>query len=287
MKKKYKNRIEKIKNRFLLAFGVFLCCFPTISSICLQKEQDSLVQTYTSDVHSLSKEELNRMYKEAQTYNQILYATQGTSLANVDYSQLSEENYKKQLCVTASGIMANIEIPCVDVSLPIYHGTDDDALNNGVGHLKESSLPVGGKSTRSILTGHRGLPTAKLFTRLDELEKGDLFYIHVCNKTLAYKIMKIEIIKPEELDKLDIEEGKDLVTLVTCTPYGINTKRLIVTGERIPYNKKTKQSIKKKKLSIRECTFILLPLLLMFMIFTLHVVIKRKNRKEKNPNVQS
>ena len=189
--------------------------------------------------------------------------------------------------MTASGIMANIEIPCIDVSLPIYHGTDDDALNNGVGHLKESSLPVGGKSTRSILTGHRGLPTAKLFTRLDELEKGDLFYIHVCNKTLAYRIMKIEIIKPEELDKLDIEEGKDLVTLVTCTPYGINTKRLIVTGERIPYNKTTKQSIKKKNLSIRECTFILLPLLLMFMIFILLVVIKRKNRKEKNPNVQS
>ena len=284
MKNKYKNRIEKIKNRFLLVFGILLCCFPTISSIYLQGEQDSLVQTYTSDVQSLSKEELNRMYKEAQVYNQTLYATQGSSLANVDYSQLSEESYQKQLCVTASGIMTNIEIPCIDVNLPVYHGTDDDALNSGVGHLKESSLPVGGKSTRSILTGHRGLPTAKLFTRLDELVKGDLFYIHTCNKTLAYKIVKIEIIKPEELDKLDIEEGRDLVTLVTCTPYGINTKRLIVTGERIPYSKKTKQKIQKKNLSVRELAFILLPLLLVFIIVVL-LVRKTKNRKEKNPNV--
>lgn len=275
-----KYTFEKIKNRLLLVFGILLCCFPTVSSIYLQHEQDSIIQTYTSDVQSFSKKELKAMYKKARTYNQTLFETQGTSLANVDYSQLSDENYKKQLEVTSSGIMANIEIPCIDVSLPIYHGTSDEVLNSGVGHLKESSLPVGGKNTRSVLTGHRGLPTAKLFTRLDELANGDLFYIHVCNKTLAYKVKKIEVIKPEELDKLDIQEGKDLVSLVTCTPYGINTKRLIVTGKRVPYSKKEKAQIKKKTMSLREWLFILIPIALVGIAAGLFIYRKHKNKKK-------
>lgn len=154
---------------------------------------------------------------------------------------------------------------------------------NGVGHLQNSSFPVGCENTRTVLTGHRGLPNAKLFTRLDELKKDDLFYIHVGNKTLAYQIYKIEIVKKEEApDVLGIEEGKDLATLLTCTPYGINTQRLILTGKRVPYSEKKKAAIEPEMMSWRELLFTALPFLIVFMLIVRFILNKRKERKLKS-----
>ena len=155
--------------------------------------------------------------------------------------------------------MGTLQIPKINVNLPIYHGTDEEVLKNGIGHLQGSSLPVGGENTHCVLTGHRGLPNSKLFTRLDELENGDLFFIDVCGTKMAYQVKNLQIIKPEEVDCLNIEAEKDLVSLVTCTPYGINTHRLVVTGERISYQKGEEKKIKGKMMSFRELLFAAMP----------------------------
>ena len=144
--------------------------------------------------------------------------------------------------------------------MPVYHGTDSDVLNVGAGHLEDSSLPVGGNNTHTVLTGHRGLPSSKLFTRLDELKKDDLFFIKVIDKTLAYKINKIEVVLPDKVS-YSIIDNQDLATLITCTPYGLNTHRLVITGKRVPYEEKEKKSIKSSIPSLREIIFYVIPVL--------------------------
>ena len=150
--------------------------------------------------------------------------------------------------MTDDGVMGIIKIPCIDVSLPIYHGTSSDTLEKGVGHLQGTSLPIGGKSTHSVLTGHSGLSRAKLFTDLTAIKEGDLFFIHVAGRRLAYKVDDISVVLPEEMSKLTIEKGKDYCTLVTCTPYGVNTHRLLVRGIRIPYTEQ-KEIVAKEETS--------------------------------------
>lgn len=162
--------------------------------------------------------------------------------------------------------MGSIEIPSINVNLPIYHGTSDEVLSAGVGHLNGSSLPIGGVNTKSILTAHRGLPSSKLFTRLDELVEGDLFFIRVLNETLAYKVNDIQVIEPEDVAGLEIEEGKDLVSLITCTPYGLNTHRLVVTGGRTEYEPAIYESIESKNMSIREYIFLAIPFVFLTII---------------------
>jgi sortase A len=152
--------------------------------------------------------------------------------------------YNNILNLDHSGIMGYLEIPCISVNLPIYHGTDAEILERGVGHLAASSIPVGGKSTHSVLTGHTGLSSAKLFTDLTEMKNDDLFFIHVLDRTLAYKVDQISVVKPEDTEKLQIIDGKDYVTLVTCTPYGVNDHRLLVRGVRTKYVKKQRSSIR-------------------------------------------
>jgi sortase A len=149
-------------------------------------------------------------------------------------SEEEEEEYNSQLDISGTGIMAYIEIPKINCSLPIYHGTDEATLQIAIGHIPGSSLPVGGESTHCVISGHRGLPSAKLFTNLDQMEVGDTFMIHVLNETLTYEVDQILTVLPNELQELQIQEGEDLCTLVTCTPYGVNTHRLLVRGHRIP-----------------------------------------------------
>ena len=173
-------------------------------------------------------------------------------MGDIGNRELSDESYQELLNLSENGIMGTLQIPKINVNLPIYHGTDEEVLKNGIGHLQGSGLPVGGANTHCVLTGHRGLPNSKLFTRLDELENGDLFFIDVCGTKMAYQVKNLQIIKPEEVDCLNIEAEKDLVSLVTCTPYGINTHRLVVTGERISYQKGEEKKIKGKMMSVRE-----------------------------------
>lgn len=236
-----------------------------------------MISTYESKVKHTDKAKINEQIQKAHNYNDMLFQTMGASVGDIDTDILSDESYENILNLAGKGIMGSIEIPKIGVDLPIYHGISDDVLSNGVGHLQNSSFPVGGENTRTVLTGHRGLPNAKLFTRLDELKKDDLFYIRVGNKTLAYQIYKIEIVKKEEApDVLGIEEGKDLATLITCTPYGINTHRLILTGKRVPYSEKKKDAIEPEMMSWRELLFTALPFLIVFMLIGLFIIRERR-----------
>lgn len=274
-----KEKLKKPMRLVIFMIGFLLCCYPLISGIVGYRNQQNAISSYTSKLEQQDKTKIQEALKSANKYNDVLYQTMGAIVGNSS-SILSDENYKKMLDLTGTGIMGSLEIPKINVDLPIYHDTTDEILSKGVGHVVDSSLPVGGTNTRSLLTGHRGLPTAKLFTRLDELEKGDFFFIKVCDQTLAYQVNKIEEIKPEDVEKLTIEPDKDLVSLITCTPYGINTHRLIVTGERVEYNEKQKEEIQDKMMSPRELIFTALPFV--FLTVFIYMIYKERRLSKKN-----
>ena len=278
-----KSKKKRIPTRFLYIVGVLLCAFPLLSSIYTGVEQNNMLSTYKSEVTATDTQSIEEQMELAHEYNEALFQFSNSSVGDMSTDILSDESYNSILDITGKGIIGTIEIPKIDVNLPIYHGTDDDVLSNGIGHIQTSSFPVGGITTRTVVSGHRGLPNAKLFTRLDELVKNDLFYFKVGEKTLAYKIYKIEVVKKDEApDVIGIEEGKDLATLITCTPYGINTHRLIITGKRVPYNPEKKKSIKPEVMSLREIAFTALPFVIVFILLVKYVLKKRKERRFKS-----
>ncbi|WP_270432860.1 class C sortase [Holdemanella biformis] len=278
-----KPKKKRISTRFLYIVGVLLCAFPLLSSIYTGVEQNNMLSTYKSEVTATDTQTIKKQVELAHEYNEALFQISNSSVGDMSTDILSDESYNSILDITGKGIIGTIEIPKIDVNLPIYHGTDDDVLSNGIGHIQTSSFPVGGINTRTVVSGHRGLPNAKLFTRLDELVKNDLFYFKVGGETLAYKIYKIEVVKKDEApDVIGIEEGKDLATMITCTPYGINTHRLIITGKRVPYNPKKKKAIKPEVMSLREIAFTALPFVIVFILLVKYVLKKRKERKLKS-----
>jgi len=208
-------------NRVLFATGILLLLLPVGLHFIGDRNQQEFVAVYEKEVENMEQADLMQALVNAVSYNEMLYAA----------GEFQAEMYEMQLNMVGNGVMGSIEIPKIDLKLPIYHGTEEEILTNGIGHLKESSLPVPGSNCHSILTGHRGLPTAQLFTRLDELEQEDVFYLNLCGETFAYQVCSIEVIRPEEVGILEIQPGRSLVSLITCTPYGINTHRLVVTGE--------------------------------------------------------
>ena len=214
---------------FLLLIGLSLLLYPTVSDYWNSFHQTRAIATYAENVAKLDNNQYDQLWEEARAYNEALCFR-----SNPYY--LSEEQkaqYESLLDVSGLGVMGYIEIPEIDVSLPIYHGTEESVLQVAVGHLDWTSLPVGGESTHCVLSGHRGLPSAKLFTNLDKLQTGDIFMLRVLDNVLTYEVDQILIVEPQETGVLRIEEGKDYCTLVTCTPYGINTHRLLVRGHRI------------------------------------------------------
>lgn len=278
-----KPKKKRISTRFLYIVGVLLCAFPLLSSIYTGVEQNNMLSTYKSEVTATDTQTIKKQVELAHEYNEALFQISNSSVGDMSTDILSDESYNSILDITGKGIIGTIEIPKIDVNLPIYHGTDDDVLSNGIGHIQTSSFPVGGINTRTVVSGHRGLPNAKLFTRLDELVKNDLFYFKVGGETLAYKIYKIEVVKKDEApDVIGIEEGKDLATMITCTPYGINTHRLIITGKRVPYNPKKKKAIKPEVMSLREIAFTALPFVIVFILLVKYVLKKRKERRLKS-----
>ena len=184
---------------------------------------------------------MDELLVQAQAYNrQLADAASGKApLSDDNGNPVTPENYWDLLNLNSAGMMAYITIPRLDTTIPIYHGTEEAVLQVGVGHLQNTSLPVGGESTHAALSGHRGLPTASLFTDLDQMQMGDQFYIKVLDRTLAYEVDQILTVLPTEMDALAIEPGQDYVTLITCTPYGINSHRLLVRGHRVPYDPQT------------------------------------------------
>lgn len=231
-----------------------------------RQQLKNTISSYKSSVSQESKNDLESELEKAQKYNSMLFQASGAIIEDLDSSILSDKSYDSLLSQGDSGIMGSIEIPKIDVDLPIYHGTSDEVLSNGVGHQQGTSLPVGGDNTHCILTGHRGLPGSKLFTRLDEIEKDDLFYISVCGETLAYQVYDIQVVDPDNTDVMKILPDEDTVSLVTCTPYGLNTHRLVVIGKRVPYKKAQYKSIEQNIPSIREVIFTALPIVLIVIL---------------------
>ena len=212
-----------------LLTGLSLLLYPTISDWWNSFHQSRAIASYVETVEELDDDAYAQLWEDAQAYNEAL------SQDNSRFQTSEEESvrYNELLNLSGTGIMGYVEIPSIDVALPIYHGTDEAVLQVAVGHIEGSSLPVGGPGTHTVLSGHRGLPSATLFTDLDQLDMGDVFLLHVLGETLTYQVDQIRIVEPDDVSLLALEEGEDLCTLVTCTPYGVNSHRLLVRGYRV------------------------------------------------------
>ena len=222
----------------LVGVGIFL--YPTVSNYFATKNQTTAIRTYDEKIEESNEEELKEELEKAKEYNENLAGDPVHDPFVEGSGYALPENYTDVLNITDDGIMAYIEIPKISVYLPIYHGTSEEVLQKGVGHIESTSLPIGGTSTHSVLTGHTGLPSAELFTKIDELVVGDFFYIHVLDQLLTYVVYETKVILPDEIDELQITNGEDYITLVTCTPYGVNTHRLLVKAKRSEYMEYTK-----------------------------------------------
>lgn len=232
-----KTGLKKLIPIIFILVGFGLLAYPWISEYLFENRTDSVINTYEVAANDTDNQEKQIMLEEAGRYNKQLSQAQVTLTDPFTEEESSdgEFDYDSVLALDDSGLMATIEIPKIAVNLPVYHGTSTEVLESGIGHLEGSSFPIGGESTHTVLSGHTGLNSAKLFTDLTELEKGDLFFLHVLGDTYTYQVSGIYIVLPEDTSKLMVQEGKDLVTLVTCTPYGVNSHRLLVTGTRMEY----------------------------------------------------
>lgn len=217
----------------LFLAGLAVLLYPSFSDLWNQRRQESMIGTYVETVAQLTKEDHSALRQAAQEYNAGLDGTFHDAFIADRIGQ--DDPYWSLLDPDGSGVMGYIEIPKISVRLPVYHGTGEDALQRGIGHLAGTSLPIGGAGSHCVLSGHRGLPTALLFTDLDQLAVGDRFYLHVLGETLAYAVDSVAVVEPTEVSNLLPDAGGDYVTLLTCTPYGVNTHRLLVRGCRVPY----------------------------------------------------
>ncbi len=266
---------------FLVGLSVML--YPTVSDYINQKNQSRAVASYSEEVENLSDVDYQAYFDAADDYNRRLAET-----PDAFYRPEEVSGYADTLDVSGTGIMGYITISKIGVELPVYHGTSDGVLQVAAGHLEGSSLPVGGAGTHAVISAHRGLPSAKLFTNLDELEVGDTFTITVLDRVLTYEVDQISIVLPTETDLLQPVEGKDYVTLMTCTPYGINTHRLLVRGKRIE-NAENQKHIRVTADALRIEPIIVAPALAVPMLLVMLVVMlavphlrKRKNQREEN-----
>lgn len=275
-----KNRKSTIVLLLVFLIGLSLLLYPTVSDWWNSFHQSQAIAGYAEAVANLDEVTYEQYWTEAQAYNERL-------LSNNHRFQPTEEEtaqYESLLNITGNGIMGYIEIPAIGVSLPIYHGTEDTVLQIAIGHIEGSSLPVGGPGTHCVISGHRGLPSAKLFTDLDKLAVGDTFLLRVLDEVLTYEVDQIHIVEPDDVSFLEIEEGQDLCTLVTCTPYGINSHRLLVRGHRIE-NQESASAIRVTADAVQidpilVAPAVAMPVLLLLFIWLLASSPKKKKRKK-------
>lgn len=231
----------RTRKRILFLFiltGLLILNYPFISQSLNEGNQSSLIETYQNELEQLKPDEKKEMLKEAKEYNASLAKKQEGVMDAFSAKEENDESYKQYeqlLNPQKNGMMGYVEIPMIHVNIPIYHGNDVEVLEKGAGHLYGSSLPVGGESTHSIISSHRGLPSKELFTDLDQVKVGDYFFITVLDEKMVYQVDSIQTVRPEDTKSLGIIDGEDYVTLVTCTPYGVNSHRLLVRGKRIPW----------------------------------------------------
>ena len=216
----------------MILSGIGVASYPVISNMVAQRHASTAIQNYDDTVKSMDTEKLDAAKEAARRYNEQL----GSALDRDAAGEAEETGTSYVDLIDVGESLGYITIPKIDVNLPIYEGTSDDVLLKGVGHLEGSSYPLGGENTHSVLTGHRGLAEAVLFTDLDKLQEDDKFYLHIMDEVLAYQVDQVKVVLPEETDDLTIVQGQDYCTLVTCTPYAINTHRMLVRGTRVPYN---------------------------------------------------
>ena len=231
MKKKAskKNRITAILLVAVLLAGLSLLLYPLVSNYWNSIHQSQAIAAYMDDVAELDDGTYDALWEEAQGYNASLLENENRFFPDEEERQ----QYEQMLSISDDGIIGYIEIPSIDVTLPIYHGTSEEILQVAIGHIEGSSLPVGGLSTHCVISGHRGLPSSRLFTDIDQLSEGDIFTLLVLDEALTYEVDQIRIVEPDDISLLEIKEGEDLCTLVTCTPYGVNSHRLLVRGHRV------------------------------------------------------
>lgn len=276
MKAWIKRNLSNIILVSIFLIGLSLLLYPTFSDYWNSFHQSRAIASYAEAVTQVDDDTYVRMLEAARAYNEKLAGSE----QSWTLSEEEREEYYELLNVAGSGIMGYIEIPSINVSLPIYHGVDEAVLQIAVGHIEGSSLPVGGLGSHCVLSGHRGLPSAKLFTNLDQLVEGDVFMIRVLDETLTYEVDQIRIVEPTDLSALEREDGKDYCTLVTCTPYGVNSHRLLVRGHRIE-NLKESSSIRVTADATQidpviVAPVVAIPILLLLLIWLLVYYRKRK-----------
>lgn len=224
-----RKRLTNVLLILMLLVGISLLLYPSVSDYWNSKHQTQVITTYMDSISSMDKNRYASFWDEAKAYNRDI-------LLRENPYRVSEEQkaqYDMLLNPSNNGIMGYIEIPIIKGRMPLYHGTEESVLQVGIGHLDWTSLPTGGESTHCVVSGHRGLPSAKLFTDLDQIVVGDIFYLHILDETLCYQVDQILVVEPDDTKALLVEEGKDYCTLVTCTPYGVNSHRMLVRGERV------------------------------------------------------
>jgi sortase A len=226
-----KKHLSTIILVLIFIVGLAVLLYPSVSDLYNSRLHAGIIDDYSKQVSTMTAQDFSEYWEAVDAYNQQL-ARRSKSLSLINGDPV-DELYESLLNVTGTGMMGYIEIPSIDVQLPIYHGSSDAILSAGVGHIEGSSLPGGGSSTHVVLSGHRGLPSSRLFTDLDKLEEGDVFYLYILDRTLVYQVDQIQVVLPSQVDDLTLEDGQDAVTLVTCTPYGVNTHRLLIRGIRV------------------------------------------------------
>lgn len=282
-----KNKSNKI---LILVFlvGLSLLLYPILSDLWNSRVQSKAIATYEESVSKMTQEDYTAYWEAANEYNKRLL----TKTNRYYLSESDKKEYENILSTDDTGIMGYVEIPVINVSLPIYHGISDEVLQVAIGHIEGTSLPVGGPSTHCAISGHRGLPSAKLFTNLDKMEEGDIFLIHTLDDVLAYQVDRILIVEPEDVSGLEIEENKDYCTLITCTPYGINSHRILVRGERIEYNENTIEQLVFKGDAnriepIKVAPVIAVPILVILFIWLLWSTRDKNNKSNKVSNKET
>ena len=277
---------------FLIGFGILV--YPTVSDQWNTYRQSRLISNYETTVENLTEEDFSDEWQKAIAFDQAL--VQNDLYGDVfgeDDGELERTEYWKVLNVANDGVMGYLSIPKINVKHAIYHGTGDKVLQTGIGHLNGTKLPIGGESTHSVLAAHRGLPSARLFTDLDQIKKGDMFYVHVLDEILAYQVDQIlDMVDKDDHETLEaalqIEEGKDQVTLFTCTPYGVNSHRLLVRGTRVPYNGEEEAETSAAESMLKTVQnyymlYLILGLSITFLIILfMRFLFKAKDKKDKN-----
>ena len=282
MNKEIKEKLIIFLFILMIVVGLGIILFPLISNQVNEIHYQEVIGTYDDTVTQKTEIENDQMLIKAREYNSSLSSTKIVDVFQ-NPVQTNSSEYLSILNVDDNGMMGYISIPKIDVRIPIYHGTSSDILQKGVGHLEGSSLPVGGESTHAILSAHRGLPSSRLFTDLNQLKVGDTFYIYILDEVLAYQVDQVLVTEPSETEALKIVDGKDYITLVTCTPYAVNTHRLLVRGERIEYNKQVEeQTVEDRSLSTADIIlYVSLVIAILLIVITIIAIVRYKQNKNR------